>query len=428
MQYPLSPQQRAIYSRYYSLVQTCQRQIYGTWSTADTSSTNQLADENSKDYLKYQLLLGCPGTGKTQVVKRLIHTLIEEYSVTVCAFLGLLATNYREEFYPDLQADTIHTLFNIPLAADQQYAVNYAIGKYDAIIIDEASMVADDTFDMVHDTLEKQAHRPLVIIAGDECQQPPLRTINGRTTQTTSILKYRRLHEVCQIHSLYQQFRCTDKAYLDFLHYIRYSQPQQYVLDNFQRALLLFQQSEISDYDIWHTVKDAPDATFLTVSRAPADRVNRIVMARMFEDRTPVSTIPLQNDVHDFLPFRDMRVVVTQNLDKRTGVVNGQLATIKNNQNNTLLLQFPNGKTTFTYPVTTTTEDGRSRVHYALNPAYCMTICKTQGANIKKLIVWFDCPTVPTGMGFVTLSRVRKSEDIKIMTPILTHQLTPALS
>ena len=88
------------------------------------------------------------------MVKRLIHTLIEqEYSVAVCAPLGLLATNYSEEFYPDLQADTIHALFNIPVAADQEYVVNYNIGKYDAIIIDEASMVADNTFEMIHDTL-----------------------------------------------------------------------------------------------------------------------------------------------------------------------------------------------------------------------------------------------------------------------------------
>ena len=365
MKYPLSPQQRAIYSRYLSLVQTDRRQIYGTWSPRDSSSTNQLAEENSTDHLKYQLLLGCPGTGKTQVVKRLVHTLIEEeYSVTVCAPLGLLATNYREEFYPDLQADTIHVLFNIPVAADQQYVVNYNIGKYDAIIIDEASRVADDTFEMIHDTLEKQVYRPLVIITGDESQQPPLQTINGCTTQTTSILKNRCLREVCQIHSLYQQFRCTDKPYMDFLQYIRYSRPQQYVVDNFQPPLLLFNQSDITDLDIWHTVKDAPDATFLTVSPDAAKK-------------TLVSTIPLENDVHDFLPFRDMRVVVTQNLNKRTGVVNSQLATIQNNQNNTLLLKFPNGKTTFTYPVTTTTEDGRSRVQYALNPAYCMMICKT---------------------------------------------------
>ena len=152
------------------------------------------------------------------------------------------------------------------------------------------------------------------------------------------------------------------------------------------------------------------------------------MIARAFQNKTPLSTILLENDVNDFLPFRDMRVVVTQNLDKRTGVVNGQLATIQNSQNNTLLLKFPNGKTTFTYPVATITEDGRSRVHYALNPAYCMTICKTQGANIKKLIVWFDCPTAPSGMGYVALSRVRQSEDIKILTPIVADQLTPALT
>ena len=154
LQYPLSPQQRAIYSRYLSLVEARRRSIYGTWLTPASRSTQELTDPNSSDYAKYQLLLGCPGTGKTQVVKRLIHTLIkEEYSVAVCAPLGLLATNYRVEFYPDLQADTIHALFNIPIAADQEYVVNYNIGTYNAIIIDEASMVADNTFDMIHDTL-----------------------------------------------------------------------------------------------------------------------------------------------------------------------------------------------------------------------------------------------------------------------------------
>lgn len=211
--------------------------------------------------------------------------------------------------------------------ADQQYVVNYGIGKYDAIIIDEASMLADDTFNMIHDTLEKQAHRPVVIIAGDECQQPPLQTVNGCTIQTTSILKNRRLREVSQIQSLYQQFRCSDKPYLDFLQYIRYMKSQQYVLDNFQQPLLLFNESNVTDYDIWKTIKDAPEATFLTVSRAVATRVNNIVIRCMFEDKTPLSSIALDNDLQEFLALKHMRVVVTQNLNKRTGVVNGQLAT-----------------------------------------------------------------------------------------------------
>ena len=429
MQYPLSQQQRAVYMRYYSLVQARQRNIYGTWNIRCVAVRNQDPEHESEEYTKYQLLLGCPGTGKTQVVKPLVHTLIEEeYSVTVCTPLGLLATNYREEFYPDLEADTIHALFNIPVAAYQQYVVNYSIGKYDAIIIDEASMVGGDTFDMIHDTLKKQAHRPVVIIAGDECQQPPLQTVNGRTIQTTSILKKQRLREVSQIQSLYQQFRCSDKPYLDFLQYIHYTKPEQYVLDNFQRPLLLFNESDVTDYDIWKTIKDAPEATVLTVSRAVATRVNNIVICRMFEDKTPLSSIALDNDLQEFLAFKHMHVVVMQDLDKRTGVVNGQLATIVNSQNNTLLLEFPNGKTTFTYPVTTTTEEGICRVHYALSPAYSITTCQTQGANIKKLIVWFDYPTVPKGMAYVALSRVCKSEHIRILTPMVADQLTPALS
>ena len=208
--------------------------------------------------------------------------------------------------------------------------------------------------------------------------------MNGRTIQTTSILKKQRFREVSQIQSLYQQFRCSDKPYLDFLQYIHYTKPEQYVLNNFQRPLLLFNESDVTDYDIWKTIKDPPEATVLTVSRAVATRVNNIVIRRMFEDKTPLSSIALDNDLQEFLAFKHMHVVVMQDLDKRTGVVNGQLATIVNSQNNTLLLEFPNGKTTFTYPVTTTTEEGICRVHYALSPAYSMTICQTQGANIKK--------------------------------------------
>ena len=167
-----------------------------------------------------------------------------------------------------------------------------------------------------------------------------------------------------------------------------------------------------------------PQATFLTVSRAAATRVNRIVMERLFEEDTPLTAIPPQNETANFLPYKNMRTVVTQNVDKRTGVKNGQEATILNNHANTMLLQFPNGHKTFTHPITTVCEDEFLRVHYLLNPAYAMTICKTQGANIRQLVVWFDLP-VPKGMGYNALSRVRKSDNIRLLTPI-NNELTPA--
>lgn len=130
------------------------------------------------------IIIGSPGTGKTQVLKRLLHTLIqEEFQVALCATLALLATAYRKESSPDLQADTVLPCLTFP-SPNSKSIVNYQVGKYDAVTIDEASMVAEDTFALTHESLEKQVHCLVVIIAGDEFQQPPLQTISGKTVQT----------------------------------------------------------------------------------------------------------------------------------------------------------------------------------------------------------------------------------------------------
>lgn len=68
--------------------------------------------------------------------------------------------------------------------------------------------------------------------------------------------------------------------------------------------------------------------------------------------------------------------MITRNLDKLTGVVNGQMATIYGSHGRTLLLQLSNGRRTFTYPVAEVDDDDDDNYHtfYALVPLYCMTI------------------------------------------------------
>lgn len=69
------------------------------------------------------IIIGLPGTGKTQVLKRLLHTLIqEEFQVTLCAPLALLVTAYRKESSPDLQADTVFALINSPVTEQQEHS------------------------------------------------------------------------------------------------------------------------------------------------------------------------------------------------------------------------------------------------------------------------------------------------------------------
>ena len=62
---------------------------------------------------------------------------------------------------------------------------------------------------------------------------------------------------------------------------------------------------------------------------------------------------------------------------------------------------------------------------YPFTPAYARTICKSQVQNLKHLLVWLDCPTVPPGLAYVALSRVRKKADLSVLQPMQASQLMP---
>ena len=77
--------------------------------------------------------------------------------------------------------------------------------------------------------------------------------------------------------------------------------------------------------------------------------------------------------------FKGMRVLITQNRDKKNGVVNGQTATVHMVQNVTLFLKLPNGRIVNMYPVTCPSTIGLRTIVYPFPTAYALTICKVQG-------------------------------------------------
>ena len=121
---------------------------------------------------------------------------------------------------------------------------------------------------------------------------------------------------------------------------------------------------------------------------------------------------------------KHMEVIFTENRDKAARIVNGQQATILGCENNTIILSLPEGQRVFVYPVTHLDNDTHT-TRYPFSPAYAQTITKSQGRNIRHLIIWLDCDTVPPGTGYVGLSRVRARSSISLLQPIRTHQLTP---
>ena len=380
-------------------------------------------------WCKYRVLLGKPGAGKSQVLIRAIHEAIQtEMAVLLAAPVALLAQSYRDIFGPDLQCDTLHAAFHIPIDVDQSVDFNFSLNKSDMVVIDEASLVSTASFNIVAATLNRLNCRPVVVIAGDKRQQQPLQTVQGRVSATVSILNDDTFtnHNAVK-HSLLKQFRILDKDHEDFVEMIRYLQPTQRQLDDFQQNLVIYPRGPLQDEQLYKAFSQQSDTLIMTVSRFASQRINRVVCEKLFAEKEPLSKVPCSNVFGQdcLLPYKGMRVVITENRDKAARIVNGQHAKIVNSQGNTILLEFPDSQKAFVHPVTHHVEEQRDITTYPFAPAYSTTICKCQGQNILKHLIWLDCPIVPPGIAYVALSRVRRKSDLSVMQPMEIAQVTP---
>ena len=415
--YPLSPHQNAIFT-----------DIKGALSTRQSILDHQESPtQNTATWEKFRVLLGQPGTGKSQVLIRAIdHAIRTEMSVLVAAPVALLAQGYNAIFLDDIDTDTLHGAFNIPIHGPHPNEINYALNKYDLVIVDEASMISSAIFQTMASSFNRMNTRPVVVLAGDKCQQQPLETIDGRTTSTISIINDHTFTSAnAVIHTLYQQFRIIDPEYGKFLNFIRFTVPNQDQVDAMQSGIVLCPEGELTDQEIWEAYQTHSEATIMTVSRKAAHRINDIIVSHLFPGR-PLTTIPCVSavDSSPIFPHKHMEVIFTENRDKAARIVNGQQATILGCENNTIILSLPEGQRVFVYPVTRVDDNTRT-TRYPFSPAYAQTITKSQGRNIRHLIIWLDCDTVPPGTGYVGLSRVRTRSSISLLQPIRAHQLTP---
>ena len=395
--YLLSPLQNAIFTDITAALSASQ-------STLDHHHSST---ENTATWEKFPVLLGKPSTGKSQVLIRAIdHAIRTDMSVLVTAPMALLAVGYNALFLDDIDSDMLHGAFNIPIQGPHPNEINYALKKYDLVVVDEASMISSPIFETMASTCNRLNTRPVVVLAG-ECQQQPLQTIDGRTTSTTSIINdhtFSSSNEV--IHTLYQQFRIIDPEYAKFLDFIRFLLPTQQQVHQMQTGIVLGPEGELSDQDMWDAYQQQSDCTIMTVSRKAAQRINDIIVRHLFPGR-PISNIPCASvvDSNPIFPHKHMQVIFTENRDKAACIVNGQQATILGCQNNTIILSLPEGQRIFIYAVTHMHNDAHI-TRYPFTPAYAQTITKSQGRKIRHLIIWLDSVIVPPETGYVGLSRV----------------------
>lgn len=287
-------------------------------------------------------------------------------------------------------------------------------------------MIPLTTFTHIMATLQELPTRPILIISGDKYQLPPITTQNNRTMATTSVYDCPSFGTISQSYLLTEQYRCIDQQYSEILDHLRCCRPTSQLLQLLQQGRLLTSCAEVTDSQLLSVIRAHASSTFVTVSRNAVTRINTLILNNLFPENTLLGNIQMDNDQPPTNIFKGMRVAITQNRDKRNGVVNGQPAIVTMVQGKTIVLQLPNRKKVSVYPVsapaTTLGDDGieldTTNTCYPFVPGYAMTICKSQGQTLDNLVVWFDTPLLGPGAAYVALSRVKTLDSIKFLTPL----------
>ena len=121
--------------------------------------------------------------------------------------------------------------------------VNWELGQFDVLIIDELSMVPEKIFRHIASTFQQLHVRPVVILCGD---QQPIATVEGKTRQTEGILNSRDLYKQCVVVDFLEQHRCRDPKFQEYFNYLRYFKPSKSFLKELFKDCTLCKHSEPS--------------------------------------------------------------------------------------------------------------------------------------------------------------------------------------
>lgn len=203
------------------------------------------------------------------------------------------------------------------------------------------------------------------------------------------------------------QHRCEDAEFQEILNHVRHYKPYQHLLNILHKNRVIISGNTPTDLDIHRALVEHPESTVVTVTRNATNRVNKVAIDLLFQDEIPLAVVQSNCEFPPVLIYKDMSVIITQNRDKLNHVVNGQRATVHMVERRTVFLKLPSGNIVNVYIVTSTTEQGNLERCYPFVPGYAVTICKSQGQQLNKIILWMDSLYVPEGAGYVALSRVQ---------------------
>ena len=243
-------------------------------------------------------------------------------------------------------------------------------------ILDESSQIDDDIFTLLTMAILEMPHNPFVVLAGDFSQLQPVSTTRDKDAKS-KIQKFAARVNIIQLQQ-HEYARSKDPELMDFLRYIRTTQPMKSEVKSFfkSRALKGCLESVVRQ-TIALELQSNKSFIWLTVTNAGAAKVNDAVLQQSYnlssafieangypgDSKAGAERIVLQ---------MGMRLRLTRNIDKDRGFVNGALGTVVSILSQSppiFVLKLTHGALVLVHPIT---QDGCTFLPCAYG--YAMTI------------------------------------------------------
>ena len=380
-------------------------------------------------------VLGPAGSGKTTAVECAVEACQGVGARTlIVAPTGKLAANFRAK-YPALDVDTIHGAF---MLYKPQHDTLELMWPFDLVIVEEVGQLSKWIFERIMTLWEAAERLPALVFLGDFFQLPGVEETSARDS-----VAWRR---DVSVHSLHGMQRCKCQVLRKKLELLRTAKPSKRQLRFILRghkaprrsaaASQIFVRSDVPlQQDIDQIMVETPDTIFLTVTRVGAAKLNDMAVRCLFANHAAVADVPAdpESNIANFagsemvteVPLRlrifvGMRMLLTKNLNKEAGYVNGMGCKVEGMLASGIVVVTDQGRRLVVYPWTSP----ERVVHYPIRVGYASTLHKMQGATLDHITLWLDVPNMPAA-GYVALSRVRRDADWRFIGSCNTHHFTP---
>lgn len=339
------------------------------------------------------IIQGGAGTGKSAVVCAAIHRTAararaddNDLRVLLLTPTGILSDAYRRRPWPcHVSVDTFdgglrYGIDDPGMVAD--------LMLYHVLVVDECWFLGEARLKHVLRLRHAACEGFLLVLIGDKEQLQQQERVHLRLEHFSSFV-------------LRHDHRSQDPRYSRLLQCLRHRPLTTREIQHCVSGHVLC--DDLNGENLREHLLRYPDTIFMAVTVAGARRINEVIIDALFSEEDFLCMLPVDGDRRIPL-YKRMRLMITKNVDKGNGIVNGIFATALSYRQHMLHVQLATGEEVALHYVSMNTERHTFR-GFPVDSGYAMTIAKVQGREFAHIAILPDACVEQ--MAYVALSRTR---------------------